>query len=647
MQSLFKYIRFSLLVLCLWSGSLATVAAQGKSDVSPKARKLYEQAEDLLKARKFDEAIASLKKATAKDPDFAEAHFRLGTVFELLLEHEQARTYYEKSVQLRPDYRPFLVAYGVLGDYALQEGNYAQAREYFTKYLALKPVKSARVEDVKLKLASCDFAEKAMQNPVPFKPVPLNDKVNQYALQYYPALTADQQTLMFTAKRSAEYSSGDEDLYISYRRDGDWSTPEPVKEINTPGNEGAITISADGRTLVFTGCQGWKGYGSCDLYIAYRSGDEWTKPVNMGKKINSSYWESQPSLSADGRTIYFVSDRPGGQGKYDIWVSRLGEDGEWSTPENLGPNINTGDFESSPFIHSNGRTLFFASKGRVGMGGADLYVSEMDENGNWSEARNLGYPINTHEDQVSLFVTADGTKGYYAVQERKGMQYVNSLLHEFDIPEQIAIRNKSDYLKGTVYDARTRKQITGARVELFNLKTGKLETVMASDQKTGEYLTVLTEGASYALYVNQAGYLFKSMYFDYAGQEANESLVMDVYLEPLVAGSKGILNNLFFPTGEYRLEDKSKTELNKLVQLMNENSALKLEISGHTDDVGKDKDNMELSTRRAKSVYDYLVQAGVPANRLTYKGYGETQFAVPNDSEKNRQLNRRIEFKVL
>jgi outer membrane protein OmpA-like peptidoglycan-associated protein len=396
---------------------------------------------------------------------------------------------------------------------------------------------------------------------------------------------------------------------------------------------------------VFTSCQGRENFGSCDLFVTYKTGNEWTMPINLGGKINSIAWESQPALSADGRTIYFVSDKRGGYGKRDIWMSELGEDGAWGQAVNLGPTVNTTDDDLSPFIHANGTTLFFSSRGHLGLGGYDLFYSEK-ENGKWSLAKNLGYPINTYDDQVSLFVTADGRRGYYSHEEKMGKKYLSSVLHEFEIPQQIAVQHKSDYLKGTVYDART-KQKLGAKIELFNLGTGKLDALMQSDRKTGEYLTVLTQGSSYALYINKEGYLFKSLYFDYDQKKETESVTLDIYLEPVKTGAKDILNNLFFATGEYTLEQKSKTELDKLIGFINENKNIRLEISGHTDDVGKDEDNKELSLKRARNVYDYLIKAGVPASRLTFAGYGETQFFVPNTSEKNRQLNRRIEFKVL
>ncbi|MDJ1478970.1 OmpA family protein [Cytophagaceae bacterium YF14B1] len=620
--------------------------------ITPKARLLYEQSQQYILERKFDQAVSALEKAIEREPNYPEAHFRLGNVYELKSQVEATENYadlsrqhYEKAIELKPGNPSFISAYSILGDYYLRKADYTKAKDYYQKFLDLKPPKQFQVTMAMQQIANCNFAAEAMQHPLAYKANAMTKELNKFALQYFPVLTADQQTVFFTARKGLDARS-DENIYVAYRKGNEWTEPAPLSDrINTVENEGTCTISADGRTLVFTNCDGRQSFGSCDLYVSYKIGNEWTEPLNLGNKVNSPFWESQPSLSADGRTLYFTSDRRGGYGKRDIWVSKLGDDGLWGVASNLGTNINTPDDDLSPFIHVNAKTLFFSSKGHIGMGGFDLFSSEL-EGGKWSFAKNLGYPINNQDDQVSLFVSADGKKGYFAHEERQGRKYISSQLYEFDFPEEIAVKHKSNYLKGIVYDAKTKKSLE-AKIELFNLNDGALEAVMKSDRKEGSYLTVLTEGASYGLYVDKEGYLFKSLYFDYSGTKNNEPVVLDIYLQPIEKGAKDILNNLFFETGKWELEGKSKTELDKLMALMKNTKGLRIEISGHTDDVGKDSDNLELSLKRAKSVYDYLINAGVEKNRLTYVGYGETQFAVPNNSEKNRQLNRRIEFKVL
>ncbi len=639
-------------LLCSLVWSFSGFSQPDATPISPKAKLLYEQSQKYILERKFDQALSVLEKAIEKEPNYAEAHFRLGNLYDLKSQteradyHEVSLQHYQKSIDLKPKNPSFITAYNILGDATLRKGNYAKAKEYYQQFLDLRPAKQSLVFAAQKQIANCDYAIEAQKNPLPFNATPMPAPLNQFALQYFPVLTADQQTLIFTA-RTTNDSRSDEDIYISTRKNNEWTNPIPISDkINTVENEGTCTISADGRTLVFTNCDGRQSFGSCDLFVSYKIGNEWIEPINLGNKVNSPFWESQPALTADGRTLYFVSDRRGSIGKRDIWVSKLGEDGVWGIATNLGKNVNTYDDEVSPFIHVNGKTLFFSSKGHLGMGGFDLYESELDK-GQWSFAKNLGYPLNTQDDQVSLFVSPDSKKGYFAHEERKGQFHiVTSKLYEFDFPEQIAIKNKSSYLKGIIYDAKTKKPI-GARIELFNLNTSELEAVTKSDRKDGSYLTVLTEGTSYGLYVNADGYLFKSLSFDYTKAQKNNQLVMDIYLKPIETGAKDILQNLFFDTGKWELEGKSKTELEKLVALMKGNPKLKIEISGHTDDIGEDKANLELSQKRAKTVHEYLLKAGIDPLRLKYVGYGETQFDVPNTSDTNRQQNRRIEFKVL
>jgi outer membrane protein OmpA-like peptidoglycan-associated protein len=490
---------------------------------------------------------------------------------------------------------------------------------------------------------SSEFAIEAIKKPLDFKPKPMADVLNQFKRQYFPVLTADQQTIIFTVN---EGNREDENIYISTKLNGEWQRPQSIsKTLNTDFKEGTCSISADGRIMIFTACDGRETYGRCDLYETHKIGEEWTEPVNLGQGVNSPMWESQPSLSADGRTLYFISDRRSGYGGRDIYVSKKDNKGNWMPATNVGNSINTPFDEVSPFIHSNGKTLFFSSEGLPGMGGFDLYFSEQQGN-LWTAPKNLGYPLNTKDDQVSLFVSADGKKAYYTFENVDANRQYRSVLAEFDMPPEIAPAFKSNYVKGEVFDAETHNKLQ-ASIDLYNVKTEELVSSVSSDKVTGEYMIVLTEGSEYALYARREGYLFRSLSFDYSENKNPDPVVVNIALEKVKPGAKVVLNNIFFATGKYDLEDKSKTELDKIIEFMENNPKLKVEISGHTDDVGSDVDNMKLSVNRAKAVYDFLITAGVAKERLMSKGYGETQPSVPNDSEANRQINRRIEFKVL
>ena len=373
-----------------------------------KAQDAYELAAKRNTERRPAEAMELYRKALEKDPAFGEACFQIARLYDADRQPEQAAEWYDKALKFKPDSPITLPAYGWLGSFSLKKGAYANARFYLDNLLTKAPG-SPLARRAERQLATVKFAEESLKHPLSFRVNRLPDVVNAFDSQYFPVLTADQETLIFTG---IEKPLGDEDLYVSRRvEELGWSKPVSLSSvINTPDNEGTAAISADGRTLVFTVCQGRRrGFGNCDLYVSYRNGDDWSNPENLGADVNSSSWDSQPALSADGRTLYFVSDRPGGLGKRDLWVCRRDGTGQWGEARNLGPGVNTPDDDVSPFLHANGRTLFFASEGYVGMGGFDLWMTERQNNG-WSKPENLGYPLNTHEDQVGLYVSADGKR---------------------------------------------------------------------------------------------------------------------------------------------------------------------------------------------------------------------------------------------
>jgi outer membrane protein OmpA-like peptidoglycan-associated protein len=392
--------------------------------------------------------------------------------------------------------------------------------------------------------------------------------------------------------------------------------------------------------------------------MSRKTGSDWSTPENLGSAVNTRYYESQPSLSADGRRLYFVSDRPGGKGRRDIWRSDLTVDGSWREPVNIGGPVNTAANEASPFIHANGQSLFFASEGHTGLGGYDLFVSDslaVVDSVHWSAPTNLGYPINTSEDQASLFVAANGRRAYYSYEEQKEGVSQKSRLYAFDLPETLRDRVKPvSVVKGIVADARTSKPLA-ATVELIDLKTNQLVSRVQADAQTGQYTAILPSEGEYALYVSVPGYLFKSLSFDFTqknkGTDGSRStgLSLSVPLEPAVAGAtaRETLNNLFFETGRYDLADKSRTELDRLAQFLKSTPTVAVEISGHTDDRGDAAANLTLSKKRAQSVVTYLTQAGISPARIKAVGYGKTRPLVPNTTDENRQQNRRIEWRVL
>ncbi|WP_423344387.1 OmpA family protein [Larkinella sp. VNQ87] len=612
-----------------------------------KAVELYKKAVDALGNRQMPQALDLFHQAVERDTGYTEAYVKLGQVYEFMRQPDQAFQIYQRAIGQQPDNPVTSLAYQSVSAYLLKKGNYQSAIPYIERYQQRFTPNSLQWKKVDRLLQTARFGAQAVQNPLAVRPQPLAATVQAFPSQYFPVLTADEQTLVYTVLKP----EGDEDLMVSTQKGETWSPPVSISpQINTVNNEGTPTLSADGRTLVFTACQGRTGYGSCDLYISHKTGDTWSDPKNLGPTINTRSWESQPALSADGRRLYFVSDRNGGVGRRDIWCSELGDDGEWKTPYNL-KSINTPFDEASPFIHANGLSLFFASEGHMGMGGYDLFVADSTSSG-WSNPQNLGYPINTSDDQAALFVSANGARAYYSQEQSASDGKQRSKLYVFELPEPLRQKVRPvSYLKGMVADARTKKPLN-ATIELIDLATNKLVTRVQSDPQTGQYTAVLPTGGEYALYVVGPGYLFKSLSFDFTKKHEGEGLTMSVPLEPIKpteggAPAKETLNNIFFETGRYDLADKSRTELDRLVKFLEVNPDVKIEVSGHTDNQGGVANNLDLSKKRAQAVVDYLAKAGVAPARIKSAGYGETRPVAPNTSEENRKLNRRIEWKIL
>lgn len=624
--------------------------AQELHTTSKKAIRYYEDSKQFFKEGNLIKSAELLTKAIEIDPNFLEAHFALGNAFKLLSKDspdaaEKYEYHYRKCLEISPRDRKLAAVYFEVAQLDFQKGDYKEAKEKCNTFISLTPVNSSQTVLARKIIANCEYAEKGIKNPVNFKPEEVSSIINAYKLQYFPVLSADQQMMIFTARKGNDRKS-DEDMYVSKKEHDEWTKPENIKELNTEFNEGTCTISADGKVLIFTVCEGSEKrrvYGSCDLFVSYNLGGKWQEPQNMGPNVNSRYWDTQPSLSADGRTLYFISERPGGLGGYDIWRSKRGEDGVWGRAENLRA-VNTRSNELAPFIHVNGTTLFFSSDGYLNYGGYDLFRTEF-KNGKWQTPTNLGYPINDHRNQMGLFITADGRTAYYSHEETKGNLVLSSKIYSFEVPKEMRPTVSSNYVKGTVYDAKTKDKIE-AKIDLFNLANDSIESTVMSDAQNGDYLIVLNKGSEYALYVNKEGYLFQSLSFNYSEKDGKD-VVIDIYLEPIVSGSKITLNNIFFETAKWDLQEKSKTELNRILKFMKENPSVKIEISGHTDDVGSDAANLDLSRKRAQSVVDYLTKAGIHSGRLLSKGYGETQPLIPNTSDENRAMNRRIEFKIL
>lgn len=629
----------------------AQMAPGEYSTKNKKAIALFESALKYYNAHNDEKVMEELKKALEKDPVFIEPHFLLAEIYTEAHKWQDAINEYTKALEINPTFDK--KSYFLLANIEVSIGKYSEAKrdyEIFLKNTNLNPDSRDLAEH---QLDNCNFAIQAMKNPVPFEPKNMGEAINSAFDEYFPAITADDQTFLYTRNNRTENTPLQEDFLVSKKTNGVWLPSTLLGNgINTPGNEGAPSISADGQILFFIACAeidgsygpNRKGYGSCDIFYSQKVGSKWSRAYNLGSVINSNYWETQPSFSADGKTLYFVSNRPGGYGGSDIWYSTLKEDGSWGTPLNIGKKINTAGKEESVYIHPDGKTLYFSSNGHIGMGKLDIYVVRKNDNDEWGTPVNLGYPINTYNDENSLLVNGAGNLAYFASSREGGFGGLD--LYQFDLYD--AIRpDKITYVNGKVYDAKT-KQPLGAHFELIDLATAKQVIVSDANSGNGEFLVTLPIDKNYALNVSHNGYLFYSANFSLKElTDKTKPFLMDVPLESIDTGNVVELKNVFFETAKFDLKAESKIELNKLVTFLTLNKTLRIQLSGHTDNIGDKKMNQLLSQNRAKSVYEYLSANGIDAKRLTYVGYGDTKPKVKNDSDENRAINRRTEFKVI
>ncbi len=523
---------------------LLPLASVGQNKES---RPLFHKAAQKGAVGQYEEAVSLLRKAIDADPEYDEAWLLLGNQFTALEQYADAIDSYRRAIEL----------FDLHIDAADQKGRATHAAR-------LKQWRDEALQGQR----TAEWRRHAVENPVPFRPINLGPNVNTADDEYLPALTADYRMLVFTRRvpRNPLTERGldrEEDFYYSDydTMELNWGPAHRMPEpLNSHGNEGAQTISHDGRVVIFTACGRGDGHTGCDIYMSVRQGGRWGKPRDLGAPVNTVYWESFPSLSIDGYTLYFASNRPGGYGGSDIWCCTL-EDGLWSTPRNLGPAINTKGNETAPYIHFDDRSLYFASDGHMGMGGMDLYRAKRTSDTSWGEVKNLGYPINTPGDENNLIVAPDGRTAIFSSDRYGG--YGNQDLYSFVMPAPVR----------------------------------------------PERITFIDP-------VVQA-----------------ENL--------LTLGDTVTLNNIHFLTASAELYEASKAGLDRLAEALQRHPRLRLEVGGHTDAVGKDEDNMVLSERRAKAVYDYLILRGISADRLTYRGYGETRPIATNDTPEGRAKNRR------
>ncbi|MCK9163850.1 MAG: OmpA family protein [Bacteroidales bacterium] len=637
---------FLIFILLFFSQSLF-------SQNNSKAEKEFNKALDYLNRGREDKAIETLNKVFQISPDYpdallcmAEIYYNKGFDFDSI--KQKAFPYYQRFVELYPSLD--ITAHYRLGEFYLLDYNTEKAKYHFNYALSnyKLPKEQEKIDRTQRKLEQIEFIEYSLDNPVEFEPRNMGENINTQYDEYLPTLTADEETFIFTRLIPDTVDFGlniimVEDFFQSNWVNGKWDKAEKMPSpFNSLENEGALSISPDGRTAYFTRCNARDGYGSCDLYYSERIGKRWKEPKNMGQTVNSSSWDSQPTIASDGRTLFFVSNRRGGKGKNDIWYTYKKDNDRWTKPVSLDSTINTPGNDMYPFIHPSNTSLYFSSDYHLGMGGFDIFYSNIVD-GKLTPAQNIGYPINTSSNETSFIVSPSGKQAIFSTSLNDGKGGKD--LYKFDLYEK-AQPTPVVYMKGKAFDKNTNQPLA-VNFEVKDVNKNTLIASSSSDPQTGEYLVVLPLGATYALSVWAEGYLFYSENFQLNDISKSNSYNKDIYLNPIIEGRSVVLNNIFFETNNYSLLPSSQSELNTLFELLEKNTSIIIEISGHTDNIGSAEYNLELSTKRANTVKSYLEGKGIEAFRLLSKGYGQTLPISNNDTQEGRAKNRRTEFKII
>lgn len=628
----------------------------------------------------FRDALAPLSSANNFNPKNARLNYMLGIIW-FITEPGNAETlkFFEAANNIDPSVEPD-APYWLAWCYQLNS-RWDEAIKYYQIYLTkLQAKKSTGVEidDVNKKIGECNNGKKYSANPERVFVDNLGPNINSSYPEYGPSITTDEETIIFTARRSnstgGKKEEGDggffEDIYISNKLNGKWQPSVQLsKNVNTEGHDAAAGLSSDGSKLYVYRHSGKDGG---DLYESVLFGNDWEAPVHMNKYINTKYHESSVSVSFDGKRLYFVSDKESGLGERDIYYSDMDVKGEWGPAKNVGAEINTKYAEEAVFMHPDGVTMYFSSKGHDNMGGYDIFKTTL-VNGKWTAPVNLGYPINGPDDDVFFVVSGSGSRAYFASSKQGGFGEKDIYKITFLGPEKQPLLNTQDQvlamvanpvtnlktenvvevkvakltiLKGVITDAKTTKPLE-ASIDLIDNDKNIVLATFKSNSSTGKYLVTLPSGKNYGIAVKHDGYLFHSENFNLPDSADFQEFTKNVALKKVEIGSTIVLRNIFFDFDKASIRPESANELERLIKLLNDNPTLKIELGSHTDSKGSDEYNMKLSDSRSKAVVDYLIAKGIATARLVAKGYGETKPIDTNDTDVGRQNNRRTEFKIL
>lgn len=644
-----KHVTVTLLAVCLSLGATAQKFTVNPNACEPttnkEALKIYKKAD---KVDDPGERRKLLNDAIGIEPNFYEALFELGTKYFKMDKYDMAKDKLESVRDICPDYSPY--TWYCLGMIAYQESVYKDAVKYFEKFLTYDDIDGAPYDTVKKILPDIKAYADILSQPVPFNPVPVKGVCTEKD-EYLGSLSPDNRHFYFIRKVmetgiNMNQSYGGEANYREYftrsnNSNGAFDSGQPMDPpFNSKYNSGSSTITADNKHLFLVICQG-NVTENCDIWYSDFVDGRWTDLRNMGSPVNSNTWDSHPTISYDGKTLIFSSLRPGGFGATDLYMSTRKDDGTWSLPVNLGPEINTSNYEMTPFLHSDSQTLYFSSKGHGGVGGYDIFYSKKDENGKWTKPKNLGYPINSVYDDMSFFVSLDGKSGFYSSDKLSGPGGLD--IYSFELyasarPQEVL------FIEGTVV-SNTEQPVK--EVELKNIRTKEV-TKVEVDETDGKYVAIVTAKDDYVMTIKAEGVAFTSSLVSKDQMSPGAPTQVNLTASDIQVGEAYRLNDINFATNSYELTEKAKFIIEEFSEFLKKNPNMKIAIQGHTDDVGNDNDNLLLSDNRARAVYEYLLQLGVESGQLTsFKGYGETKPVASNKTEDGRRKNRRTEFLII
>lgn len=640
-------------------------------EVSKTAEKLYKKAMDELSNGRYAETSDKLREAVEEEPDYIEAWWLLADLNSRFTNRNRQRSVateaYENVIRICPAYNDYYAYFYLAGNY-MAATNYKKAYEMYEAFLNSESdkIEEKHFEEAKKQSTWAKFYADIYGNEVAFSPTKLQKISTDKWDEYIPILTLDNDFMYFTRRMESQQISGYSrednrvERFVEAKRISDnvydvgQILPSPF---NLQPNEGGATLTIDNKTLFYTRCKTIPGgYFNCDIVEMQKQDGQWIDIGPLGEEINlPDSWESMPSVSADGNTLYFVSNRiKNSFGGHDIFMARKGTDGKWMKAVNMGPSINTPGNEKSPFIHTDSQTLYFSSSserdeatgqtlpGHMGLGGFDIFYTRLDEKNSWIQPKNIGYPINTEGNDLSFFVSTDGRYGFFAsnrLNDNKNWDIYSFELYQEARPQKVL------FLKGTLKDEETNEVVQDGKIEIKNMKTKEVKEIPV-DAKTGEYAFALTFKTDYVLTVKKRDYVYVSKYISHNNPQLAQPTKIDFNLQRIELGKPFKLEDIFYNTDSDALTQESIDVLETFFEFLMENLNVKVEIQGHTDNVGPDNYNKELSERRAKSVYDFLIAKGISSARLVYKGYGESQPVADNSIEDGRQKNRRTVFVI-